>query len=531
MQAVVRLYKAVDRKSMHIFKPSPTRLRRTQTALLPGILLISAFAFLLTGNNARAAFATPNPVSDGAAALKGPAVAAEGAVANESAGADLVAWVRAVDQHVVARRVASDGSSLATIDLSGEESKSMSLPIVSVIAPDRTVTVVWTRNSDQHLVAVKLPAGGSPGPVIDISESSVAFSSHSNAAVGLDGSVHVVWRNGSNSHAITRTLFTNGTKSATTDVSAIDEETVLWGTAPAVAVDAAGTRYFTYHRNTDCHIMLRSLTADGVLGAPTDLTQTVDKAVGDTSPAVATANGSVAVVWHRDGDQFTHEDDTVFYSFVAGGVSPGPPTQLSAAGDVSMREIAIAGSPDGSFGVTWQSRSNAEVFYRSVAATGAPLAEPSQISAGPSNAEASPAISIGSTGGISIAWTAAADDQVMLTSSARSVPAPIAQKKPKVTLVKRSVSLRRGVVTLKLKCSAPAGTKCRGTARLKGPRNAQWAKRGFAIPANKTAKVKLRLNRKARALLRKRKSVKLKLASKVSGGGTSTSSFKLKSRP
>lgn len=489
------------------------------------VALVAVCLSVVAAGSAHAAFPAAIPVSGGEPALKGPAVA------HDSANSQVVAWIRPSDNHVVARRVAADGSTGPTLDLSGEDSKSMALPIVATAAPDGTVTVVWTRDADQHLVAVKLPPGGSPSAVIDISQSSVAASSHSNAAAGADGSIHVVWRNGSNSHAIARTLNPNGSLSATTDVSDIDAEAVLWGTAPAVAVDAAGTRYFTYHRNTDCHIMLRSLTAGGVLGSPLDLSQTVDKAVGDTSPAIATAGNNVLVVWHRDGDQFTNLDDTVYYNFVSGGTSPGAPTQLSATGDVSMREIAVAGSPDGTFAAAWQSLMSGEVFYRAIDAAGAPIGTPTQISAGSSANGASPAMAIGPTAGNAVAWTAASDGQVMLTSTVGSYSPPAPASPPSVSLVKRSVVLRKGVVTLKLKCRASAGVSCKGVANLTNPRGAKYAKRSFTIADGKTAKLELKLNRKARGLLRKRKSLRVKLVTKLDGGKTSTSRLKLKSRP
>lgn len=524
MQGVIRSYKRVDWSSMAIGGGYSERRGLIGWLAFCAAAIATSCVMSYVAATAQAAFPAAIPVSGGESALKGPAVA------SDSANSQVVAWVRATDSHVVARRVAGDGSIGATLDLSGEDSKSMSLPIVAVAAPDGTVTVVWTRNSDQHLVAVKIPLGGAPGSVIDISQSSVASSSHSNATAGTDGSIHVVWRNGSNSHAITRTLNPNGTLSATTDVSDIDAETVLWGTAPAVAVDAAGTRYFTYHRNTDCHIMLRSLTAGGVLGAPMDLSQTVDKAVGDTSPAVATAGSNVVVVWHRDGDLFTHADDTVFYSFVSGGTSPGAPTQLSASGDVSMREIAVAGSPDGTFAAVWQSQISGEVFHRAIDATGAPVGTPTQISAAPSDSEASPALSIGPTAGHAAAWTAASDDQVMLTSTVGTYSPPAPIKKPTVSLVKRSVLLRKGVVTLKIKCQASSGVSCKGAARLNSIKGVQYAKRSFVIANGKTAKLKLKLNRKARNALRKRKSLRAKLVTKLNGGATASTALKIKSR-
>lgn len=527
MQGFIRSYKAAEQIPMAFgdgYSDTESRFGwrvRSSVGLAVGLFAVCLCAVAAT--TAHAAFPAAIPVSGGEPALKGPAVA------HDSANSQVVAWIRPSDNHVVARRVAPDGSTGPTLDLSGEDSKSMALPIVATAAPDGTVAVVWTRDVDQHLVAVKLPAGGSASAVIDISQSSIASSSHSNAAAGADGSIHVVWRNGSNSHAITRTLAANGSLSATTDVSDVDAETVLWGTAPAVAVDAAGTRYFTYHRNTDCHIMLRSLTAGGVLGSPLDLSQTVDKAVGDTSPGIATAGSNVLVVWHRDGDQFTNLDDTVYYNFVTGGTSPGAPTQLSATGDVSMREIAVAGSPDGSFAAAWQSLLSGEVFYRAIDASGAPVGTPTQLSAGSSANNASPAMAIGPTAGNAVAWTAASDGQVMLTSTVGNYkPAPPIAG-PSVYLIPRSIVLRKGVVTAKFKCSASAGP-CTGVARLTSTKGAPFAKARFKIAAGKTAKVKLKLNRKSRGLLRKRKSLRVKLVTEIDGGVKRSKSLKLKPR-
>lgn len=468
-----------------------------------------------------AAFSPPLPVSGVDAAAKGPAVAQDGAASQ------YVAWVRASDHHVIARRVGDDGALGAALDLSGEGSKSDTTAAVAVADPSGNVTVVWMRAGDQHVVAARIPAGGSPGAVIDVSQGSVAASSQSNAAADGLGNVHVVWRNGSNSHVTTRTLAPGGTVSAATDVSSDDAEAALWGTAPAVAADAAGNRFFTYHRNSDCHIMLRGLSSGGALGPAIDVSQQPDKAVGDTSPAVAVAGSNVLVAWHRDGDIFDHADDTAYYSFVAGGTTPGAPTQLGAAGDVSMMGIGAAGGPDGAFGVTWQGRTSGQVWYRAVGAGGAPAGDAVQLSASASAADAAPGVGIGPTASVAVVWTDAGG-AVNFTSSKGTYAPPV---KPPVLLkmaLRGSVAVKGGRFVFKVRCLAAASCAGKVLVTNRSGRTT-WAKGALKVGAGKTIKVKLRPSRAGRAALRRKGALRgrLRLGDGAAARGYS---FKLKRR-
>ena len=454
-------------------------------------------------------------------------------MAQDSTGSQIVAWVRGSDHHVLSRRVADDGTMGVTNDLSGEPSKSdASTSVVATADPTGAVTVSWMRASDQHVVAVRIPKDQAPGAVIDVSQGSVAASSQSNAAADGLGDVHFVWRNGSNSHVTTRTLGPGGALGVVTDVSVTDGEAALWGTAPNVTADGVGNRYFTFHRNTDCHIMLRALSSGGALGPALDVSQTPDKAVGDTSPSVAAAGGNVLLVWHRDGDIFDHADDTVYFNFVSGGVTVGTPTQLSAAGDVSMMGIGAAGGPDGAFGVTWQGRTSAEVWYRAVGSTGAALSAPQQLSAGASRSDAAPAVGIGPSAGTAVAWTSASDGAVTLTSSTGTYsPPPAKPVAPQVTLVKKSVTLRAGVVSFKLSCTAAVGARCSGKAKLTDRKKKRaWGSSKFSAAPGATVKIKVKLNRAARKKLRASGKLKAYLGVSVAGGAPAGLSVKLRRR-
>ncbi|MBJ7353722.1 MAG: hypothetical protein JHC98_02765 [Thermoleophilaceae bacterium] len=490
------------------------------------LVLVVVCAVVALPATASAAFSSQLPVSGGDAAVKGPGVA------QDSASSQFVVWVRAADRHVMARRVSDDGSMGAIADLSGEPSKSDSTTAaVATADPAGNVTVSWMRGSDQHVVAVRIAKGGAPGGVIDVSQGSVAGSSQSNAAADGLGNVHFVWRNGSDSHVTTRTLSPAGALGAVTDISVIDGEAALWGTAPNVAADAAGSSYFTYHRNTDCHIMLRVLSTGGALGPAIDVSQTPDKAVGDTSPAIATAGGNALLVWHRDGDQFDHADDTVYFNFVLGGTTAGTPTALSAAGDVSMMGIGAAGGPDGAFGVSWQGRTSGAVWYRGIGSSGVALGAPLQLSAGASRADAAPAISIGPSAGTAVAWSADADSAVNLTSSTGTYSPPVKVSAPAVTLAKKSISLKRGTVTLKLTCSASAGVACSGRVKLTDTRRKRsWGSARFTAAHGATVKVKLKLTKRAKKQLRSSGRLKGYLGVSVDGGAPTGTSVKLRGR-
>lgn len=454
------------------------------------------------------------------------------AVAQDTATSQIVAWVRASDQHVIARRVSDDGTLGEIKDVSGEPSKSdASTSVVATADPAGNVTLSWMRSSDQHVAAVRIPAGQVPGAVVDVSEGSVAASSQSNAAADGLGNVHFVWRNGSNSHVTTRSLSPGGVLSSATDVSVTDGEAALWGTAPAVAADTGGNRYFTFHRNTDCHIMLRALSSTGVLGPAVDVSQTPDKAVGDTSPSIAAAGGNVLVVWHRDGDQFDHADDTVYFNFVSGGATVGTPTALSATGDVSMMGIGAAGGPDGVFGVAWQGRTSGEVWQRGVSASGVPLGAPQQLSAGASRSDAAPALSIGPSAGTGVAWSASSDGSVNFTSSSGSYAPAVKPPAPSVSVPKTSVRLRKGAVSFKLTCSASAGATCSGKVKLSDAKKRRsWGSTRFNAAHGATLKLKIKLSSGAKKRLRSSGRLKGYLRVSVNGGAPSGFSVKLRRR-
>jgi hypothetical protein len=486
-------------------------------------LIAATVSALCLASPAGAAFSSPQPISGADAATKGPAVA------QDSASSQIVAWVRASDKHVLSRRATDAGVLGTTLDVSLEANKSDSTSVVATADPTGAVTLVWMRAADQHVVAVRIPAGGAPGGVIDVSGGMVAASSQSNAAADGLGNVHVVWRNGSNSHVTSRTLSPGGSVGAATDVSATDPEAALWGTAPNVTADASGNRFFTYHRNTDCHIMLRALSSGGVLGPAIDVSQQPFKAVGDTSPSIATAGGNVVLVWHRDGDIYDHADDTVYFNLVTGGTTPGTPTQLSATGDVSMMGIGAAAGPDGNFGVTWQGRTSGEVWFRGIGTGGTPLGTPQQLSAGASKADGAPAIGIGPSAGTAVAWSAA-DGTVNLTSSTGtySPPAKISQGVPKVVLVKGSAALKGTKLRFKVSCE---GANCAGSAKLTDRKRKKiWAKAKFSLGAGATKQITVKLNSKARAKLRKSGSLRGFLSVNVTGGSPTGAAVKLRRR-
>jgi hypothetical protein len=288
-----------------------------------------------------------------------------------------------------------------------------------------------------------------------------------------------------------------------------------------VTADAAGNAFFGYHRNTDCHIMLRALSAGGALGSAIDVSQQPDKAVGDTSPSIATAGGNVILVWHRDGDLYDHADDTVYFNFVAGGTTPGTPTQLGASGDVSMMGVGAAGGPDGNFGVTWQGRVSGQVWYRGISSNGTPLAAQAQLSVLASRADSAPGLAVGPSAGTAVVWSSDADGLVNFSSSAGTYtpPEPISGAGASASVVKKSVSLRGGSLRFKLVCAAPVGATCAGKVKLSDRRlKRAYGSTKFTLAAGATTRFKLKLNSRARAKLRAAGSLKSYLGVSTTGG-------------
>lgn len=480
--------------------------------------MLAAGVLLMAAPSAGAAFGSPIAVTaDQSAGAHTPAVAAD------SATTSIVAWIRLSDRHVFARRVAADGSTGPVMDLSDAAHSSESRSLSATADGSGNVTVVWTRQSDGHVVAVRIPAGGVPGGVVDVSQGMVAASPVNAAAADGLGNVHVVWRKGSDSHVLTAAVSPAGVVGAVQDVSGGDADAALWGTAPGIAADALGNTYFTWHRNTDCHIMLRRGLAGGGFDAAADVSQTVDKAVGDTSPAVAVAGSNALVVWHRDGNQLIHDDDTVYYSLAPSGGAAGAPTQLSPVGDVSMEAIAVAGAPDGSFTVGWQQRVNKHVFTATVAADGSASGQLDHSSNGDVSAtDGAPATAASSNASAYVAFRRDSDGAVVLNSSAGNWTAPPpAAPAAGLKISRSSIRHKRGKVLVTVSCDSADGAACGGSLSItaRGKRPAVYGKVKFSLADGSSKKLTIKLSRKARAQLRRKGKLKVAASAKATVDG------------
>jgi hypothetical protein len=506
----------VDKHWVHA-AAKPVAAKAVSIAALAMIALVSFVA------HANAAFPTSVNATPGeTGAVKAPAVAAD-----SSTGGSVIAWLDASTKYVMIRRIAADGTPGAIQNVSGIPNLSAQMGVGATSDPEGNVTVAWIRNIDGHLLAVRIPAGGIGGSPIDVSQGGVALSTVVNPAADGSGVVHAVWRRNSDSHAMTATLSPAGVVSSAVDVSGTDADAVLWGTAPSVAADAAGNAYFSFHRNTDCHIMLRKQNVGGAFDGAVDVTGTPDKAVGDTSPSVAVAADHILVVWHRDGDIYDHADDTTFYSFFTAG-SPGPLTALSGVGEVSMNAISAAGGPDGSFVVSWQRQTTGHVFVRRIDSAGQP-GEVTDLSADTeaSNADSAPSVAVSSNATAYAIFSRASDKQIMLTSSAGSFKPPVPSPEKSIPAESRlrfapkPFSLSGKKLAVRLSCSTSDHVACVGKLTIKssGKKSKTYGTANVKIADGKTAVVKVKLSARARSLLRRQGKLGFSASVALNSGG------------
>jgi hypothetical protein len=376
-----------------------------------------AAAALLTPAPSAQAFGGPVEISAVGAASSGAAIT------GRTAGGASVAWRQASDGAVLLRSV-SLGGVLGTPVTVASESRPRPPAIAQV--PGGSI-VTWVRSSDDHLLARRVADDGALGPIHDISGTSLSFANGiPTVAANASGKVAVVWRRANDSHVRIR-LFDAQSGPSAPDVDLTAEPDIaLWGTNVSVAINDAGESVVVWHRNTDCHIIARRVTADGTAGAQVDLSGEPDSAIGDTTPTVAIRpDGTVVGAWHRDSDHHA-----VSRRWMADG-SFGPVVDLSLSDGVpSMANMAITPLATGD-AVAWQRESDSHM----VTATGSGSAPPApvDVSLAAGASVTPPSIATTVDGALGIAWVGADGTARVAFSTAVPGPAPSSTPTPSPT--------------------------------------------------------------------------------------------------
>lgn len=258
--------------------------------------------------------------------------------------------------------------------------------------------VGWIRPDDDHLLVRRVGNDGVLGATFDVSGESLSFlNAMPTVAANASGRVAAAWRRPSDSDVRVRVFDAQtGPAAAALDLSA-DADIALFGTNVSVAINDAGEAAVVWHRNTDCHIIARRVTAAGVVGAQLDLSGEPDSAVGDTTPTVALRpDGTVVGAWHRDTDHHG-----ISRRWAADGAT-GPVVDLSLANGVpSMANLAITPLADGD-AVAWQRETDAHIVTATGNATAAPA--PEDVSLAPAASVTPPSIATTADGALALAW-------------------------------------------------------------------------------------------------------------------------------
>lgn len=325
-----------------------------------------------------------------------PAGSANGGVgvAARDGGGVVVAWRRATDGAVLVRRAAVGGT--LGDPVVAATGSSAHRPVVGRV-PGGTA-VAWVRSSDDHLLVRRVAEDGSLGTTFDVSgESLNSVNGQAALATNASGRVAVAWRRPSDSAVRIRVFeIGSGPSVAALDLSAAPD-IALYGTNVHVGLNDAGEAAVVWHRNTDCHIIVRRVTSAGAVGTQIDISGEPDSAVGDTSPGVVVRpDGAVVAAWHRDSDHHA-----VSRRWNANGALDGF-VDLSPAGDVpSMADLAIIPTSDGE-AVAWQraSDSHATVAFGG----GTTFSAGTDVSLTSTASGPPPAVAVSTDAALAVAW-------------------------------------------------------------------------------------------------------------------------------
>lgn len=348
----------------------------------------AAAAALLLCTPAADAFGGGVDVSPAGSAAGGVGVAAR------DGGGVTVAWRRSGDGAVLVRRAGSDGALGDPVVVA--TGSTAHRPVAGRV-PGGTA-VAWVRSSDDHLLVRRVADDGTLGATFDVSgESLNSVNGQAAIATNTSGRVAAAWRRPSDSDVRIRVFeIGSGPSAAALDLSAAPD-IALYGTNVHVGLNDAGEAAVVWHRNTDCHIIVRRVTAAGAVGAQIDISGEPDSAVGDTSPGVVVRpDGAVVAAWHRDSDHHA-----VSRRWGADGSTSGF-TDLSPSGDVpSMADLAITPLSDGE-AVAWQRASDS----RAVAAIGGgtSFTAGTDVSGAATASGPPPAVAVSTDGWLAVAW-------------------------------------------------------------------------------------------------------------------------------
>jgi hypothetical protein len=454
------------------------------------------------------AFGGPVDVSEGPAGAGGSGVAAA------PGGGAAFAWTRTSDAHVVVRRMSPDGTRGDVVDVSGEGATATQ-PAIALAGAD--LVVGWVRPSDHHMVVRRLGADGALGPIWDVSNASLSeLNGQAGVVANGGGRVAVAWRRPNDSHVSFRTFdVASGPSSGVVDLTS-EPDIALFGTNVQVAIGDDGSAAVAWHRNTDCHIIVRRVDPAGNAAAQKDVSGQPDSAVGDTNPTVAIDDaGDAIAAWHRDSD---HHPVTRRWAL---DDSLGAIDELGGE-TVSMANFGIAPLAT-SAAVAWQREADSHVI---VTKDGVPV-DVSQAAA-----TTAPAAARTPDGWLVVAWRAA-DGSIAAAFEAGPPPQPrqdppppgvggggggagdapppggttpgTLPTTPPTTLptdlvrLPGSATLRRGRVRLVLRCARA----CRGTVVLRAKGRVLGRAR-FALRAGERRAVVVRVGKRAKNVRRVR---------------------------
>ncbi len=415
------------------------------------------------------------------------------------------------------------------------------------VDPQGNATAVWWRSDGSHsrVQAAERPAGGAWSEPVDLSAAG-QDAEIPQVAVDPQGKATAVWQrtDGSNRIAQAAQRLAGGAWSAPDDLSAEGQNAFN----PQVAVDPQGNATAVWGRSNGSHFIAQAAERPpgGAWSGPVDLSAPGQDAE-EPQVAVDPLGNAIVVWWRSDGSHFR-----VQAAERPAGGAWGAPEDLSAAGqDAEVPRLAV--DTQGNAVAAWERSNGANPIQAAgYDAAGPQLRDlsipPSGIARQPVHFSVSPfdvwsplaatswsfgdgAAAVGTA--VSHRYARAGRYPVGVTGTdavgnATSASGAIAIAPRSVAFAARIARVKRGRALLRLRCRG--GGRCRGVVRLiaRGgvrrvvERNGRrrvvrrtkrvligWAR--FAIPAGRTKVIRVRLNRRGRALLRRARRHRLKV--------------------
>ena len=414
-------------------------------------------------------------------------------VAVDSQGDAVAVWQATVGEYEIIQSAArpAGGSWSAAVDVS-ETGQNAFEPQVAVDSQGDAVAV-WQRYNGSHRVvqSASRPAGGGWSAAADLSETGQS-AEEPQVAVNSQGDAAAVWQrfNGTSEIAQGATRPAGGSWSAAVDLSAPGED----ARGPQVAVDPQGDAVAVWQRSngTDRIVQSARHPAGGSWSAAVDLSAPGEDARG---PQVAVdPQGDAVAVWDR-------------YSIIQAAVYDATGPQL---GSLSIPANGTAGEPL-SFSVSpldlWSALGATSWSFGDGGSASGTAATYAYAAAGTYQVTVTAADVLGNptsaTGTVTVAASPTTPPPTTVTTagSGRAYVAPLARRKG------------NGVL-LRLRCRG-AG-RCLGAVKLLSG-GKSIGKRRFGIASGRAKTLRVKLNSRGRALVRRSHGRRLKL--KLTGIG------------